>query len=302
MALFQVGCAENTTNITPKTTSGPSLATQPKFAASWLDTVDGNMPLVISAPHGGSIKPDDIPDKTCGAKVQDSNTADLAFEIKNAFAREGKTPHLIVARIARTKIDLNRDKAVATCENPLMEETWEQYHTAIEQALKEAIDKFGYAMYIDLHGQSHPVKRLELGYLLRTPALRQSYEAPQTNGERAGQTSLRNLLKDNDKLSLESLFTGDKALGTLLAKAGFPGVPSQSDPFPQEGEPYFNGGYNTRRYTSADYPKVFGLQIEANFDGVRDTAENRKKFAAAFAKSINEYLVFIEANSSLNAN
>ena len=56
--------------------------------------------------------------------------------------------------------------------------------------------------------------------------------------------------------------------------------------------------YNTRRYTSADYPNVFGLQIEANFDGVRDSAENREKFSKAFAQSINEYLMFIEANSN----
>ncbi|NVK54155.1 MAG: N-formylglutamate amidohydrolase [Alteromonadaceae bacterium] len=293
IAFLQAGCTA------PETTTMETAGSQPpQFDESWLDTVQGNMPLVISAPHGGTIKPEGIADKDCGAKVMDNNTADLAFEIKNAFAKYGKTPHLIVARIARAKIDLNRDKDVATCEKPLMGETWEQYHQAVERALEQAIDEFGYAMYIDLHGQSHPVKRLELGYLLKTPALTESYEAPQTNPERVEQTSLRNVLRDNDKLSLETLFTGEKALGTLLADAGFPAVPSQSDPYPQEGEPYFTGGYNTRRYTSADYPKVFGLQIEANYDGVRDSEENREKFSAAFALSVNEYLMFIEANSN----
>lgn len=293
IALLQSGCAA------PETTTDEAAGSQaPQFDDSWLDTVQGNMPLVISAPHGGTIKPEGIADKDCGAKVMDNNTADLAFEIEKAFANYGKTPHLIVARIARAKVDLNRDKDVATCGKPMMGETWEQYHLAIERALEQAIDEFGYAMYIDLHGQSHPVKRLELGYLLRTAALTESYEAPQTNLERAEQTSLRNVLRGNEKLSLETLFTGDNALGTLLAEAGFPAVPSQSDPYPQEGEPYFTGGYNTRRYTSANYPNVFGLQIEANFDGVRDSAENREKFSKAFAQSINEYLMFIEANSN----
>ncbi len=266
------------------------------FEDSWLETVKGNIPLVISTPHGGTISPDDIKDRDCGAKVMDNNTAELALEIEKAFRVHGKKPYLVIARLARSKVDFNRDLEEATCGNPQMQYIWRQYHEYIEEAIDAAIKKFGYAMYIDLHGQSHPVKRLELGYLLRTPALKEMQEDNGPYQELSGKTSVQNLLDGDGPLTLQQLLTGENAFGTLMEQSGFPAVPSQGDPYPKEGEPYFNGGYNTRRYTSSEHPKVFGMQIEANFQGVRDSEENRKKFSKAFVQSMSEYLDFIESN------
>ncbi len=50
----------------------------------------------------------------------------------------------------------------------------------------------------------------------------------------------------------------------LASERGLPSVPSQADPAPLVGESYFNGGYNTRRYTGASHPATFGWQIETN--------------------------------------
>lgn len=83
---------------------------------------------------------------------------------------------------------------------------------------------------------------------------------------------------------------GDGAFGTLMENEGVPSVPSKGDPFPYADESFFNGGYNTRYYTSEDYPHVFGWQIECNNQGVRDTEANREKFAKAFAKVIVQFL------------
>ncbi|MBA4744418.1 MAG: N-formylglutamate amidohydrolase [Muricauda sp.] len=295
-ALFQVQCSGSKNITEPSHKESELSKRQAFFDDDWLETVTGNMPLIISAPHGGTISPDAIGDRDCGTKVMDNNTAELAFEIENAFGQLGKKPYLIVARLARTKVDFNRDLEQATCGNPQMEYTWKQYHKYIEEAIDAAIKEFGYAMYIDLHGQSHPVKRLELGYLLRAPALQKNYESTGNDSEIGTRTSVQNLLENNPKLILKDLLTGENAFGTLMEKSGFPAVPSLDDPHPKEGEPYFTGGYNTRRYTASDHPKVFGMQIEANFQGVRDSQENRIKFANAFARSVNDYLTFIESN------
>lgn len=292
-ALIQVQCSgsKNTTGSSDSKVQGKDI-----YEDDWLETVKGNIPLVISAPHGGTISPESIKDRECGTRVKDDNTADLAFKIEEAFKENGEKPYLVVARLARTKVDFNRDLEQATCGNPEMEYTWNQYHKYIEKAIDAAIKKFGYAMYIDLHGQSHPVRRLELGYMLRTPALKESYENPGANPEAETKTSVQNLLEGNEAVSLKDMLTGENAFGTLMQNSGFPAVPSLQDPFPKEGEPYFNGGYNTRRYTSSDYPKVFGMQIEANFHGVRDSEENRIKFSKAFAQAVGEYLEFIESH------
>lgn len=265
------------------------------FDDSWLEAKSGNIPLVISAPHGGIISPGQIPDRGCGTKERDNNTALLAFEIENAFKQNGKQPYLIVAQIARTKIDLNRDIDEATCGNSKMADTWNRYHEYIEEAIAKAIKEFGYALYIDLHGQSHPIKRLELGYNLSKSELKDNYDESGSIVTNTENSSLKNLLKLKGELNFREMLIGENAFGTLMEKAGFPSVPSLDDPFPHPDDPYFNGGYNTRRYTSSDYPNVFGLQIEVNFQGVRDTEENRKIFSGAFAQSIISYLDYVEA-------
>ncbi|MCK0159112.1 hypothetical protein [Allomuricauda sp. F6463D] len=295
-ALFQVQCSGGKNIAEPFNRESKLSERHAFFDDSWLETVRGNMPLVISAPHGGTISPETIEDRDCGTKVMDNNTAELAFEIKNALEQLDKRPHLIVARLARTKVDFNRNMEQATCGNQQMEYTWHQYHKYIEESIDAAIKEFGYAMYIDLHGQSHAVKRLELGYLLRAPALQENFKSTGNDSEIGTSTSLQNLLENNQRLILKELLTGENAFGTLMEKSGYPAVPSLDDPFPKGGEPYFNGGYNTRRYTSSDYPKVFGMQIEANFTDVRDSEENRIKFANAFTRSVLDYLNFIESN------
>ena len=293
--LFQVQCSTSEKFLESSNKENETSVKQNIFDDSWLENVNGNMPLVISVPHGGTISPELIKDRDCGTNEMDNNTAQLAAEIENAFNASGKKPFLIIAKLGRNKIDFNRGLKVATCGNPQMEYTWNQYHKYIEEAIDAAINKFGYAMYIDLHGQSHPVKRLELGYFLSSTALKQVQEGTETNSELGDKTSVKNLLVNNNQLTLKELLMGENAFGTLMEKSGFPAVPSLGNPYPKQGEPYFNGGYNTRTYTSSKYPKVFGMQIEANFRGVRDSEENRKKFSKAFTQSVTSYLDFIES-------
>jgi N-formylglutamate amidohydrolase len=42
---------------------------------------EGNIPCVISVPHGGTLRPDDIPDRTSGCMDEDWWTIDLAYDV-----------------------------------------------------------------------------------------------------------------------------------------------------------------------------------------------------------------------------
>jgi hypothetical protein len=75
----------------------------------------------------------------------------------------------------------------------------------------------------------------------------------------------------------------DDLLGTLLTADGFAAVPSNQYPFLIEGQKYFNAGYNTKRYTSDNYPNV--LQIETNIKGLREKV-SRPLFAQSLSKNI----------------
>lgn len=257
----------------------------------WTECVVGNMPLIISVPHGGQLQPEHIPNRTCegSTTVTDLNTIELAREISQSIqAKYNVKPYMVICHLKRTKIDQNRELEGATCGNNDLDATWALFHDYIDTALSDAVSKFGSALYIDLHGHGHTKQRLELGYSLDKEELRNIYVV--SNIESAWRkSSLNNLKTIKNGQDFRNRMIGDLAFGTMMENEGYRSVPSKLDPYPKTEESYFNGGYNTRLYTSEKYPKVFGWQIEANLDGVRDKA-GRPLFANAFSKVIMQYL------------
>jgi hypothetical protein len=53
---------------------------------------------------------------------------------------------------------------------------------------------------------------------------------------------------------------------------------------------YFDGGYNTDTHGCRGGGTICAVQIEANRVGVRDTEENRARFAAALARVVERYV------------
>lgn len=251
----------------------------------WTEFIVGDLPLVVSVPHGGTTILDNVPTRTCkgAVVVTDSKTIELVKEIEKAFlAKYNGRPFIIICNLSRKMLDQNRDIEEGTCGNEMMRKPWNQFHNYIDTALALATKKFGKAIYIDLHGHGHTKQRLELGYNLSANDLRS------LDSKMATKSSVANLLANDKSLDLEQLLIGNNAFGTLISKEGFDAVPSKQDTAPLEEDKYFNGGYNTRRYTSQKYPNVFGWQIESNYKGVRDDA-GRTVFAKAFAEVMDRY-------------
>ncbi len=257
--------------------------------SAWIDVKEGDIPIIISAPHGGTLMPEKIPDRSCPniTTVRDRNTTELANDMGDQlYNKYGVRPYIVSALISRRKIDLNRGMQSATCGNSVGIEVWQEYHKQIESAITATVEEFGKAIFIDLHGHGHSIQRLELGYLLSKSELRASFDDESIAVEHGEKSSFQNLLSSRDDVSFHDLMFAEDAFGTLMERSNFPSVPSLDDPYPYPNEAYFTGGYNTRRYTSEDYPNVFGMQIEANFEGVRDTDIHRMEFSKAFADAI----------------
>jgi N-formylglutamate amidohydrolase len=273
-------------------------------ANGWMMYLPGNTPIVISVPHGGSIAPNNIPDRSCpdAVTVRDSYTIELAKAVDSVFRSNYKVmPHIIYSNLSRKKVDLNREIEVGTCQNEQMEEPWNNFHMLIDTAIAIATREFGFCFYIDLHAHGHPIQQLEMGYLLRANELDKPDDLLNSK-EVTDKSSMRWLVFNNSSNSKNvDLLRGSKSLGTLLTADGFAAVPSQQYPFPPEGQKYFNGGYNTKKYTSYSYPNVFGLQIETNMKGVREK-ESRPLFAQSLSKNIliflKEHLNFSLENNS----
>lgn len=273
-------------------------------ANGYVEYIPGNAPVILTAPHGGALRPDGIPDRTpetCGGSasvVADMNTAQLTLAMRQSFyERYGTYPHVIINRLARRKFDANRPIAEAACGNAEVERAFGEWHAFIDEAKAQVVLTSGRGWYMDIHGHAHRVPRLELGYLVTADELNTSDAALDAITEAGERSSVRSLLQ-KPGTSLSDLMRGPASLGTLYAGAGFPATPSAGDPGPG-AERYFVGGYNTRRHgCGADAVQmggradgaICGLQIEANFKGVRDTKENWKRFGDATAQILGPYL------------
>ncbi len=253
----------------------------------YTEFLPGSLPLVLSAPHGGDLTPAEIPDRSYGTMARDTNTRELALKIREAVKNAtGFYPHIILSHLRRTKLDPNREVVEAAQGDPEAIRAWWEFQIFIERAQALVEESHGEGFYIDLHGHGHTIQRLELGYLLSTTDLLNSNETL-SDPQFISKSSVRTL-GEKPEVVFADLIRGPRSLGTLLEDRGFPATPSQTQPH-SFGDPYFTGGYNTARHGSRDGGTVSGVQIECNWEGVRDNLDNRAAFAQALTTALEEY-------------
>jgi len=109
----------------------------------------GDMPLVISAPHGGSLEPEYIPFRLTGNPRADLNTQELASEI----AGEMGAPFFVAAGIKRSKVDFNRPPEEAINGSP-GRNYYDAFHGKLSEYIQLCLDRFGCCFLLDVHGFS----------------------------------------------------------------------------------------------------------------------------------------------------
>ncbi|MES2691890.1 MAG: hypothetical protein V4773_00365 [Verrucomicrobiota bacterium] len=255
----------------------------------FVEYAPGDLPIVLTSPHGGDLTPKTIPDRTVGVTDRDFNSLALARAIVDALQKAtGQRPHLIASHLHRRKLDPNREIKEAAAGDPAAERTWREFHAFIEAATRGAAKRHGFAFLIDIHGHAHPQPRLELGYGLNGVQLNQS-DAAFDKSDFATLSSLRDL---HARLggSGADLIRGPRSLGTLFTERGIRAVPSAKEPGPGPG-PFFSGGYIVHTHAGAPATaRIDGVQFEAWRIGVRDTEENRARFAAVTAEVLAIFL------------
>lgn len=265
----------------------------------YIEYIPGNLPIIISAPHGGlkltggtvngvsypdnnttnnSADPYYLPTRSCGTNERDDNTDVLIRRIQDEiFQQTGGYAHIIINNLNRKKLDPNRDKSEATCGNTNAEFFWDAWHGFIDKASASVEANWGKGIYIDLHGQSHSVPRIEAGYNISASELNSS----DLNSAAIINTStIKSLEAINiNSFSHEELVRGEFSLGELFQNAdgtfyasnnypgctrngtnGYRAVPSNSnygnntcDDTRPYSNAYFDGDYyNNRRHGSGN--------------------------------------------------
>lgn len=265
----------------------PSLGQSYQGRNGYVDYLPGNLPLVLTAPHGGTLEPADIPNRGYGTTVRDMNTIELSLAIREAvFARTGGYPHVVISNLHRRKLDPNREIVEAAQGNPDAERAWWEFQVFADEAGDLVADAFGEGLNLDIHGHAHDIPRVEIGYLLSRDDLALGDDA--LSGTAYVNKSSIRALASKPGNDLAALIRGPTALGTLMEAAAAPAVPSLNQPNPGQ-DAYFTGGYNTVRHGSRDGGTIDAIQLEHHFPGLRDEASNRERYAQALAEILMDY-------------
>ena len=188
----------------------------------------GNLPLVISAPHGGTAAVPNVPPrKGNGVRqfttVRDTNTDLLARALADrVYAETGKRPHLVIAHFSRKYIDANR-AAKDAYESEAASDTYDLFHHGLREACRQA-KTLGQAWLVDIHGQGASSDTVYLGTQNRS-TLHDGRVAWKTDGifGRLQHAGLK-ILPAADGVAEDRRFNGGYIVQTYGATAGASGL------------------------------------------------------------------------------
>jgi N-formylglutamate amidohydrolase len=215
--------------------SGVSVAHE---AAEHVQTALGTLPLILTVPHDGGDFLGFAPVRTKGVTGRDAGTRQLAERVAALLEqRLGKRPSLVVARISRKYLDVNRSEQDAM-ESPDGLPAYREYHaqiTACVSAIQAVFPAGG--LLVDVHGQS---------------------DDPNTTfrGTRSGLTA-KHLVSRFGPAALQ----GDKSITGVLASKGYQVFPLVGAESLRE-DPRFSGGYTVATYGSHMPGGIDAIQLE----------------------------------------
>ena len=259
---------------------------------SYIEYHAGNLPIILSAPHGGRLTPDEINDRSYGTLVTDDNTYELTKTIMDSMVvRFGGYPHVILCKLKRTKLDANRDSTEAAQENRYALRAWQEYHHYIEVAKEKIVNDQGSGLFFDIHGHGKNPDgfydlRTWLGYLISSDELDQSDETLNTNSYQS-KSSISSWV-DSSSYTFIDVLRGSVSFGSILDSLGYKSLPSVNDPSPS-GMRYFSGGYNTARHGSRNGGVISAIQIELPKPGIRENQSTWSNYSKSINSAINEY-------------
>lgn len=233
----------------------------------------GDLPILITAPHGGTNVLKDVLTRTNGTLLRDDGTYELALLVNEELTKltKGKKPYLVAAQFHRKYIDVNRP-ATNAFESPGAKPYYETYHNQVSNYVAAIRQRFGgEGLLIDLHGQARDAASI-------------------FRGTGNGVTVLRLIQKQG-----EPAFTGTNSILCQLTQMGYNVIPNNTPPGKPPEDRSYNGGFTVRTYGSHKDEGIDALQLEL---GSQLRRANRKKFAKDLAKAIftfqKEYLKITE--------
>lgn len=234
---------------------------------------EGDLPIIISAPHGGTreipgSKPREgkgLPTGSAGYFTgRDTGTEELALEIATELERvTRRKPSYVIASYHRKFLDCNRPANLAY-EDDFAKAVYGEYHGALEKFTRASTTRYGGGLVIDVHGQGTSASTVYRGTKngTSTALMQKRFGAGIHNGP-------------------TSVFGQLKAKGWKV----FP----EGDGKEQGG---FTGGYITQTYGSTTFG-TDAIQFEFGAD-YRSSEEKRKATAKVLVEVLTKVIALYE--------
>lgn len=231
----------------------------------------GELPIILSAPHGGRDAIPGVPVRRGkGVKLfnprSDFNTDQLTEKLANAIEKKlGKRPYVVIARFHRKYLDANR-RVKDAYESDKARAAYDTYHQALARARRDVIKRWGRGMLFDIHGQGANPKAI-------------------FRGTQNGKTTTH-LIKRFGKEAL----VGETSVFGQLVKQGLPVIPAIGST--DRENPAYNGGYIVATYGSRSGGTLDAIQFELGRElrASKATSATAKKMADAVAVFARKYL------------
>ena len=258
----------------------------------------GNMPIIITVPHDGTLAPSTFPDRT-GSSARAENTRKVAEQFAYFFNANsnGLYPHIIYNNISRSKLDPDLNQMDGAQGNSYANLSYGTYHSFLQTAIDSVEAYFDAGILLNLVEHNHSNQKVELGYLLSASDL--DLTNLQLNSYSA-QSSVSQIA-DISTSSFAEVIRGYNSLGTLIVGRSytsndvaysFEAVPTLDNPTIGSTD-YSSGGYTIAQYGSSNGGKINGIDVATPFAGFRDNANAYRALAVILEESVK---IFYQEN------
>jgi len=229
--------------------------------SSWIEYIPGDMPIIIVAPHAGTLQPNSLPD--INTRGSDNGTMDLALFMKDSlhFKSGGCRPHIIINHLRPNKLNPVKsasDSVSASGTNTYALNALNEFHNFIQIAHAKVTADFGKGHYFELHGNGTAEKWNMIGLGIPKSVLKLSDSVINT---KVNNSTIKNLCTSGGANFLEVL-KGTTSLGGMLDSLGWKSSPSPAHPSPPDSVTFFYAGQNTWRYGSKYTGSIDATHLE----------------------------------------
>jgi N-formylglutamate amidohydrolase len=226
-------------------------------------TQRGQIPVILTAPHGGTDAIPGAAERKSGVVLRDQGTREIAESIARLLEEKlGGKPYLVCALFHRKYADANRKEDEAL-EDPLAKPPYHAYHAKVREYVDEIRRQWPQgAILLDVHGQTADDDTIHRGT---------------QNGKTVAQ-----LLKKHGEKAL----TGEKSILGGVEALGIKVFPAKAAFDSQKENPKFGGGFTVQTYGSHATDGIDAIQLELGAD-LR--AKQREKLVKDLATSISAF-------------